>query len=558
MVARKIPVAGMDENRRVLMRLKKIIASLPSWLKDGIRALWGRIAVETILAVGLACVPIEAAKLSQYAVDEVVMKRSVEHLRTLLLLCAGFVGVVLMLKYAAAWISAITRQRFALSARVRLWSDWIDFVPPDRHQAGDVANRLLGDVFTVGDVAITYISSSVVSIITIAACLGVLFSGNQTLAWISVSFVPGFLVIYFVFGSRIGRTTRAVRSSIDRIISFVVERWKHLDDIRTLQGLDGERRSFQEAASEQYDTGKRALFVQNLSSGAAEVLMVAWSLSLFVCGAFLVMRGDLTLGERIAVQMISGQLVGPLQRLLNLNLSLQVAAVAIRRVAEIEDSIKNGEMGGLESETALAMMELRNAVCHQAEAGRRERRISLSVIVAGKSILSGCNGSGKSSVCRIFAGLRYPVEGLFLVNGHQAKKVDMKGLRAQTLLLSHEPYFFPGTIRENLAYGLDGCIDDSEIANALRKVRLDSWVSALDGGLDYKMEDGGRNLSLGQRQRLNCVRAMLRHRRLVILDEAMSGIENMDRAAIADAIGRESCLLMTQMTPSQQLEVSSA
>lgn len=89
-------------------------------------------------------------------------------------------------------------------------------------------------------------------------------------------------------------------------------------------------------------------------------------------------------------------------------------------------------------------------------------------------------------------------------------------------------------------------------------MRLDSWVSALDGGLDYKMEDGGRNLSLGQRQRLNCVRAMLRHRRLVILDEAMSGIENMDRAAIADAIGRESCLLMTQMTPSQQLEVSSA
>lgn len=540
------------------MKWKKPIAVLPSWLKDGIRALWGRIAVETMLAGVLACVPIASAKLSQYAVDEVVMAQSRENLRTLLLLCVGFVCVVLVLKYAVAWISAITRQRFALSARLRLWPEWIDSVPSDRHQAGEVANRLLGDVFTVGDVAITYITSSVVSIITIAVCLGVLFSGNQTLAWISVSFIPGFLVIYFAFGSHVGRTAQAVRSSIDRIVGFVVERWKHLDDIRTLQGQDDERRSFKEVANEQYGMGKRALFVQNLSSGAAEVLMVAWSLFLFACGAFLVMRGDLTLGELIAVQIISGQLVGPLQRLLNLNLSLQVAAVAIGRVVEIGDPIRVNGIGRHKCKTSISLMELRNAVCHQEEAGRRERFISLSVIVNGKQILSGCNGSGKSSVCRILAGLRYPVEGVFLVNGHQMKKSDMKGLRSQTLLLSHEPYFFQGTIRDNLTYGLGGRVDDSEIIDALRAVRLDSWVSALDGGLDYLMDANGRNLSLGQRQRLNCARAMLRHRCLVILDEAMSGIEHSDCAAIIDAIGRGSSLLMTQTTQSQRLEVSSA
>lgn len=540
------------------MRLKDTITSLPSWLKDGIRALRGRIAAETILAGVLACVPIATAKLSQYAIDDVIMERSMGHLRTLLLLCACFVGVVLMLKYAAAWISAITRQRFALSARMRLWSDWLDSVPPDLHQAGDVANRLLGDVFTVGDVAITYISSSVVSIVTIAVCLGVLFSGNQTLAWISVSFVPGFLAVYFVFGSRIGRTARAVRASIDRLVCFVVGRWKHLDDIRTLQGLDIERRCFKKEADAQYDTGKRALFVQNLSSGTAEVLMVAWSLFLFACGAFLVMRDELTLGELIAVQMIAGQLAGPLQRLLSLNLSLQVAAVAIKRISEIEDSIEGNGMERRGCETSPSLMELRNAVCHQAEIGRRERLVSLSVIVAGKHVLSGCNGSGKSSVCRIFAGLRYPVDGLFLVNGLLMKKSDINGLRAQTLLLSHEPYFFQGTIRDNLAYGLNNRVDDSEIIDALRNVQLDSWVSALDGGLGYELEDDGHNLSLGQRQRLNCARAILRHRRLVILDEAMSGIEKTDRTAITDAMGRESGLLMTQTNTSRRLEVSSA
>ena len=539
------------------MRTKLPINALPTWIKDGIRALWTRIALETTLAGLLACVPIAAAKLSQYAIDEVIGERSIENLLNLICFCACFVTVVLVLKYAVAWISSITRQRFALSARLRLWSDWIDTVPPDRHQAGDVSNRLLGDVFAIGDVVITYVSSSVVSVITLVVCLVVLFSGNQILAWISTSFVPGFLIVYFIFGRRIGRTARAVRMSIDRLVCFIIERWKHLDDIRTLRGQTCERRKFEEAANEQYDTGKRALFVQNLASGVVEVLIVAWSLFLFASGAFLVIQKDLTLGELIAAQMISSQLVGPLQRLLNLNLSLQVAVVAITRVAEIEESRENEETGCPEGKTPLAMMELRNVVCHPEEIGRRDRRVSLFVRVAGRQILSGCNGSGKSSVCRIFAGLRDPVDGLFLVNGHPVKKAYSGSLQRQTFLLSHEPYFFTGTVRDNLTYGLEARVNDTEIGDALSQVRLDAWVSALDGGLDYKIEDGGRNLSLGQRQRLNCARALLRHRLLVIVDEAMSGIEQTDRSTIANALARGGCLLVTQTNQSNQLEISS-
>jgi ABC-type bacteriocin/lantibiotic exporter with double-glycine peptidase domain len=558
MAARKISIVRMDENRRILMRTKLTINALPTWIKDGMRALWGRIAFETTLTGLLACAPIAAAKLSQYAIDEVVGERSMGNLRNLICLCTCFVTAVLVLKYAAAWISAITRQRFALSARLRLWAGWIDFVPPDQHQAGDVSNRLLGDVFAIGDVVITYVSSSVVNALTLVVCFVVLFSGNQTLAWIATSFVPGFLIVYLLFGSRIGRTARAVRMSIDRLVCFVVERWKHLDDIRTLRGQTCERRKFEEAANEQYGTGMRALYVQNLASGISEVLIVAWSLFLFASGAFLVMQNDLTLGELIAVQMISGQLVGPLQRLLNLNLSLQVAAVAIGRVAEIEESREDGETGSPESAAPLATMELRDVVCHPAEIGRRDRHVSLFVRVTGRQILSGCNGSGKSSICRIFSGLRDPVAGLFLVNGHRVRKAHSGSLREQTLLLSHEPYFFSGTIRDNLTYGLEVRIGDSEIIDALRTVRLDAWVSAVDGGLDYKIEDEGGNLSLGQRQRLNCARAILHHRVLVILDEAMSGIEQTDRLAIADALARGGCLLMTQTSPSEQLDISPA
>ena len=195
--------------------LKALTENSTPWLKVGLQNLWGRIAFETLLLGALACGPIVSAKISQYAIDEVVMARNMRNLRTLLCMCGGFVAVVLVLKYAAAWISAMTRQQFALGERNRLWSKWVDGASQEVYQSGEVANRLLGDVYTVGDIAITYVSTSIVSMIMLAACLVVLFRGNLMLAWIAVSFIPGLLVHYFIFGKRISRVAREVRTSID-------------------------------------------------------------------------------------------------------------------------------------------------------------------------------------------------------------------------------------------------------------------------------------------------------------------------------------------------------
>lgn len=536
--------------------LKALTENSTPWLKVGLQNLWGRIAFETLLLGALACGPIVSAKISQYAIDEVVMARNMRNLRTLLCMCGGFVAVVLVLKYAAAWISAMTRQQFALGERNRLWSKWVDGASQEVYQSGEVANRLLGDVYTVGDIAITYVSTSIVSMIMLAACLVVLFRGNLMLAWIAVSFIPGLLVHYFIFGKRISRVAREVRTSIDCLVSFIVGRWSQLDDIRTLRGQDCERRMFAEAANIQFAAGVKSLFVQNMSSGIAETLVVAWSLFLFAVGAFLILQNELTLGELISVQMISGQLVGPVQRLLNMNLSLNVAQVARGRLAEIENTCANiatAESVGLSRPVEF---ELRDVTCHATELGRRDRRIGISVPVIGRQFLIGCNGSGKSSVCRILAGLRYPVEGRFVVNGNSVGRCDQKSIADHVLLLTHKPYFFSGTIRDNLKYGIDVEKSDSELLDALRRVRLESWISALNGGLNYRLEDGGQNLSQGQRQRLNCARALLRNHGVVILDEALSGVEKNDRAAIMDELEQGRCLIVTQISTSQTVEVA--
>ena len=538
------------------MGWNRLVKKSPAWLREGLSNLWGRIFIETLLLGILACVPIVSAKLSQYAIDEVILERSMRNLRTLLCMCVGCVLAVLVLKYSVAWISAATRQKFARTARLRLWSVWLDSAPLGSHQPGEVANRLLGDVLTVGDVVITYVSSSVVSITTLVACLVVLFRGNRTLAWIAVTFIPGFMALYFVFGKRISRATRAVRSSADQLVSFIVGHWDRLDDIRTLQGHSFERKRFSQLVNDQFFKGMKAVFVQNLSSGVVETLMIAWSLFLFAVGALLILRSELTLGELIAVQMISGQLVMPIKSLLNMNLSLNVAEVANERIVEIEDTCEEVGEGEYKGMPCPAIFEMLDVVCYDSEIWHQERRISMSVSASGRKVISGCNGSGKSSVCRIFAGLRYPVDGRYIVNGRYVARRDLKNIADHVLLLTHKPYFFSGTIRDNLMYGIEGGKSDTELLDAIRRMRLESWVSALNGGLDYRLDDGGQNLSQGQRQRLNCARALLRNHKVVIVDEALSGVEKSDRAAILDELEKGRCLIVTKISTSPTVEVS--
>ena len=105
-------------------------------------------------------------------------------------------------------------------------------------------------------------------------------------------------------------------------------------------------------------------------------------------------------------------------------------------------------------------------------------------------------------------------------------------------------------------YGIEGGKSDTELLDAIRRMRLESWVSALNGGLDYRLDDGGQNLSQGQRQRLNCARALLRNHKVVIVDEALSGVEKSDRAAILDELEKGRCLIVTQISTSPTVEVS--
>jgi len=295
--------------------------------------------------------------------------------------------------------------------------------------------------------------------------------------------------------------------------------------------------------------------VTNLSSSVAEVMTVGWNLMLFLIGVYLVLRETITLGELIAVQTIAAQIVGPVQRFLGLNLSVKAAQSSIARISEINAHcrmmVPKDDMPEKTSPLHASLdgyeLELVNVVCHSNTTDVKNARINLRIPIGGRVYLEGENGVGKSSISRILAGLRMPVSGMMRWNGVAISHDDLQLVRSHVFLLTHTPFFFAGTVRENLLYGLTEFVEDAKLKVLLARVGLDEWLDSLPNGFEFMIEGCGSNLSNGQKQRLHCVRALLRSHDVVIMDEALSGVHESDSERILTELGRGRCLVVTRI-----------
>lgn len=540
--------------------MKSIFSWIPVWLRPQIATIRWRITAEVLLLLALSCVPIGSAELSKYAIDKVIGEQNIENLYRLLKYAVVFLTAVMLLKYSLSWLSALTRQRLALDIRTELWQRWVDRVEAFSVQEGEVANRLLSDVFVVGDVVISCISTTVVNICYMIVLITALFRGNQILAWIAMSFVPGYLIVYCVVAKKIRILSGEMRASLDRMLDFLSFRWRNLDGIRSFNGTREEVSRFSTLAMKQYRIGVRAMFVRNLAGGVGDVLMIAWSLGLFAVGAFFVLTERITLGELMATQLIAAQVVGPVRQLLTMNLSWQQAAVSIARIMEIEDrcvrrsSFEYNIAEGNIFRNGINEFSLQGIVCHAGQP-YGSCQINLKFGMDHIAYLLGGNGSGKSSVSRIMAGLRSPFSGDYRINGMLMDSKCVPWLCRQVLLLNDTQYFFEGTIRENLLYGNVSGISDGKMLESVADVGLDNWVAALPEGLDYQLTDGALNLSNGQRQRLASARAMLRKWDLLIVDEALTGLTPPAQDVILSKLESHGRVLVTKVNSSHSLSV---
>ena len=252
------------------------------------------------------------------------------------------------------------------------------------------------------------------------------------------------------------------------------------------------------------------------------------SLGVLCVGTYLVIQGNLSLGELIAFRIISGYVTGPLLRLSNLYQNFQQTNISIERVSEIintpqesteKDSL-NIPMPKIEGK-----IKLDNLSFSFLDKGPLNlSRVNLD-IPSGKFVaIVGESGSGKSTLTKLIARLYEPQEGKILIDNIDISKVELSSLRSQIGIVPQDSILFDGTVQENISLTNSEASTEDIIA-AAKISCANEFVMNLPTGYSSDVGERGSNLSGGQRQRIAIARSILQNPNLLIMDESTSALD---------------------------------
>ncbi len=351
---------------------------------------------------------------------------------------------------------------------------------------------------------------------------------------------------------------KKVQQGLDKILGNTRENLTGARVIRAFNKEDDEIRIF---ADNNNALTKMQKFVGRISGLMNPVTYIIVNVSIVVLiwsGAIRVDNGILSQGALVALVNYMSQILVELIKLANLIISVTKAIACGNRIETVfaMQPDANGEFagatdsddistGGADSDSistgatdsdVIPVVEFDKVSLTYNDA--KEEAISdISFkALAGQTIgIIGGTGSGKSSIVNLIPRFYRATKGMVRINGISVDDYEKDTLRRKIGMVLQKAVLFKGSIRDNIAFGCEGCTDE-EIWDALSVAQSKDFVSEKEGQLDYMIEQGGKNLSGGQKQRLSIARAMVRKPEILILDDSSSALDFATDAALRKAI----------------------
>ena len=290
--------------------------------------------------------------------------------------------------------------------------------------------------------------------------------------------------------------------------------------------------------------------VFSLGLGAApSFLSVMTTVIILGFGALRVMKGDMTIGTLVAFQALMANFMAPINQLISLGSSLQEIEGELTRLDDVQRHPVDPCTGLDEPALALngrppklrGLLELNEITYGYSRLhGPLIEGFNLSIRPGARVALVGPSASGKSTLAKIICGLYQPWTGEIFLDGEPRKQVPRHVITNSVAMVDQNFFLYEGTVREVLTMW-DSSVPDAQIIQAAKDACIHEDIAARAGGYESCVEEGGRNFSSGQRQRLEIARALVGNPSLLILDEATSALDPVTEQHIDNHLRRRGC-----------------
>lgn len=442
--------------------------------------------------------------------------------------------------------ASITAQYFSAKAAVGMASELrlalfqkisrLSFAETDRFGTSTLLSRLTSDVNQIQNTVNLVLRLFLRSPFIVFGAMIMAFTVSPFAARTFLITIPSLSIVIFgimlisipIYGK--------VQSRLDRVLRLSRE---NLKGARVVRAFVREEEISDEFAAANGDLVKLQRFSGRISALLNPLTYVIINLSILAIiwlGGIQVNQGTLKTGEVVALYNYMSQILVELIKLANFIILITKSCASGKRINLIFDA-----KDGLEEDEQPANM------CHN---GVEFRHVSLAYSEGGEKVLSdislvaepgevigviGGTGAGKSSLINLIPRFYDASEGEVLVGGVDVRRQSVKTLRRAIGIVPQRAELFAGTVRENLLFG-DENADDKTLLEALDAAMASSFVMEKEGGLDAVVEQGGRNFSGGQRQRLTIARALVRRPQILILDDSASALDYATDAALRASI----------------------
>ncbi|GAB2628974.1 ABC transporter ATP-binding protein [Emticicia sediminis] len=498
--------------------------------------------------------------LIRQTIDGPVSAGNYTGLAKMMAIMIGLLVVQSLIQFTNTYLAGWLGQNIIRDIRVQLYHKILHLRLKffDDTPIGRLVTRTISDIETLADVFSDGIAAIAGDILQLVLIITVMFYTDWRLSLISLCTIPFMLVSTYVFKEKVKKSFNEVRNAVSNLNSFVQE---HITGMSIVQIFNSEKIEFDKfhaINTKHRDENIKSIMYYSIYYPVAEVIAALGTGLVVWFGAKQMLNAEVTYGTVTAFIMFINIFFRPIRMIADRMNTLQMGIVSTDRILKLLDSDDYTANDGPKKANLKGEVEFKNVWFAYNDENWVLKDISFNVNHGETIAFVGATGAGKSSIINLLSRFYDINKGTILIDNQDVKEYELRSLREQIGVVLQDVFLFSDTIENNITLG-DSSISREKIVEAAKLVGVHDFIMQLPNDYDYNVQERGATLSVGQRQLISFVRAMVHDPKIIVLDEATSSVDTETEELIQNAIdklmrGRTSIVIAHRLSTIQKAD----